>query len=577
MMLSPNHHKRRGVHKEWILERTFANKADADAFLIEENWGYYYENESDAGVRINYRCKGMKFAGIQCAAAVVLLFDSRSEKIQLFRADAAHTHVNNPNAVETIPIDVQAAIKELYVNNVTKPKQISTNLIKKGIVVPQPAKLKSFLKKLNDEKYGEEKLNCGTLEKWLHDSSPVPDSDNEPFILKYEMNYENESNVEIRFVVTTKLLLQQAIDTKGLHSDATYKLVWQNFPVLLVGTTDLCRKFHPFGVAVCTTEQQKDFRFIFNSLKNGILNLFGVDYEPEFLVADAAAAIHNAAKEVWANILIIMCWFHMYKNVSEKVPTFLKEISKQAEFLADLQKLQVAKSCEHFQIALQLFMEKWRKESVELIDYFEKQWVLKNSNWYEAFASPMASTNNALESTNRTIKDEHTLRERMDLSKFRTTLFDMVASWSMQYSSGVKTITLNAPEIPLDMWTKGYQFAKANSKITSHRKGAIMIYRSAMSDSINDSSDWDSFDKYKKQSFVFYDTQFEHPIRRENWLASKCDCCDYFKLYVCAHIIGIAIRLKVVSPPVEAKNVPIGQKRKRGRPAKAKSALVYQK
>lgn len=137
--------KKRRVHKDCILEAFFLSKEEADKFLIDENWAYYYENKSDAGVRINYRCKSVKFRGRECEAAVALLFDSRSERIQLFRADAAHTHENDPNAVELIPIDVQTAIKHLYENNVTKPKEVTTNLVKKGFVAPPPAKLKSYL------------------------------------------------------------------------------------------------------------------------------------------------------------------------------------------------------------------------------------------------------------------------------------------------------------------------------------------------------------------------------------------------------------------------------------------------
>jgi hypothetical protein len=50
----------------------------------------------------------------------------------------------------------------------------------------------------------------------------------------------------------------------------------------------------------------------------------------------------------------------------------------------------------------------------------------------------------------------------------------------------------------------------------------------------------------------------------------------FFKQLCCKHIVGIAIRLKHALPPPEAKNIPIGEKRKRGRPAKAKKALIVQ-
>ncbi len=42
------------------------------------------------------------------------------------------------------------------------------------------------------------------------------------------------------------------------------------------------------------------------------------------------------------------------------------------------------------------------------------------------------------------------------------------------------------------------------------------------------------------------------------------------------HIIVFAARFKLVEIPDHAKNVPLGQKRKRGRPALAKTALIVQ-
>ncbi|CAM4817639.1 unnamed protein product [Rotaria magnacalcarata] len=40
--------------------------------------------------------------------------------------------------------------------------------------------------------------------------------------------------------------------------------------------------------------------------------------------------------------------------------------------------------------------------------------------------------------------------------------------------------------------------------------------------------------------------------------------------------ISLAARYKLCSTPLEAKNIPLGQKRKRGRVAKAKKALIVQ-
>lgn len=421
----------------------------------------------------------------------------------MFRADADHTHQNHPNAVEDITVEVQEAIKMLHESNINKPKQMSLNLAKRGFDVPSMAKLRNFLKKLNDLKYGDDKINCGILEKWLGENCAFPNDDTQPFIMNYEINYEDKDNIDFRFVVTTKLLLRNAVKSNRLHADATYKLIWQGFPVLMTGFTDMHRKFHPTCAAVCTSEQEKDFVFIFLSIQQTIGNMFDKDFRPEYVIADAAPQIQNAAKKVFGvEVKIVMCWYHMHKNVAAKVPTYLKEIKKQHVFLSDLDKLQVAKTPEIFDIAVELFMEKWRKESTDLIDYFETQWVLKNRFWYESFGILIPSTNNALEAKNRIIKDEHTLRERLDLGKFRTVIFDMLETWSIAYVSGLDSIVMYAPQIELSMWTDGYNFAKASTKITQKRHGNSIVYRSWLAETIDDSTEWEDFDSFKKNHFL---------------------------------------------------------------------------
>jgi len=61
-----------------------------------------------------------------------------------------------------------------------------------------------------------------------------------------------------------------------------------------------------------------------------------------------------------------------------------------------------------------------------------------------------------------------------------------------------------------------------------------------------------------------------------DWSTSSCTCATYSKLYICKHIVGLAVKLKVFEFLPEAKNVPLGAKRKRGRPALTKKALLIQ-
>jgi len=50
----------------------------------------------------------------------------------------------------------------------------------------------------------------------------------------------------------------------------------------------------------------------------------------------------------------------------------------------------------------------------------------------------------------------------------------------------------------------------------------------------------------------------------------------HLKQYKCKHVYGVDIYQKLIEAPEQTKTVPIGQKRKRGRPALARKALLPQ-
>ena len=55
-----------------------------------------------------------------------------------------------------------------------------------------------------------------------------------------------------RLYASTKHLIRVSANATGryINADATYKLSWHGFPLLLVGTTDADKKFHPFGLQI---------------------------------------------------------------------------------------------------------------------------------------------------------------------------------------------------------------------------------------------------------------------------------------------------------------------------------------
>ena len=83
---------------------------------------------------------------------------------------------------------------------------------------------------------------------------------------------------------------------------------------------------------------------------------------------------------------------------------------------------------------------------------------------------------------------------------------------------------------------------------------------------------WSTFDDFKVKAFTVWFVI--RPRNNENWHAGSCTCPYFLKRFVCKHLLGLAIRLKLTSAPPAAKNVPIGEKRRRGRPKKTSRALL---
>lgn len=110
---------------------------------------------------------------------------------------------------------------------------------------------------------------------------------------KLSLNTVNEP-FSFRFCMTTPLLLQFFIGLKTIAIDATYKLNWHGYPLIVLGMIDRKKKFHPLLYACTSGETTNDYSFVFETLRNSIEAFFGEKFQPEILIADGADAIRNA-------------------------------------------------------------------------------------------------------------------------------------------------------------------------------------------------------------------------------------------------------------------------------------------
>lgn len=185
-----------------------------------------------------------------------------------------------------------------------------------------------------------------------------------------------------------------------VRADGTYKLIWQGFPVIVVGTIDVDRHFHCLAIAVTSNETMTDYKFVFKAVKNKLEQLFEFTWDPTVLISDAAPAIQNGFNASFPGKLIRMCWAHARFAMGKKVDSLVRKENRN-QILVNIDLIQVTDSPEKFECGLNLFLAKWKVEEKSFIDFFNSNWILINKNWYEGCSKGSPSTNNALKSFNK--------------------------------------------------------------------------------------------------------------------------------------------------------------------------------
>ena len=90
-------------------------------------------------------------------------------------------------------------------------------------------------------------------------------------------------------------------------------------------------------------------------------------------------------------------------------------------------------------------------------------------------------------------------------------------------------------------------------------------------ESVHDKLGWKTFDMYVKCRTLMWKVEF---CATDLW-KTTCSCPVFANEYACKHSMGVAVRLNYMDVPATSTVIPIGQKRKRGRPVTVGPALSY--
>lgn len=173
---------------------------------------------------------------------------------------------------------------------------------------PTNRQIKSVLDTFKRKQYGDEPLTMRQLGDFVNEHMEVPDDEDESFVMFFERSPSSQpDNKYFRRFVTTKRLLRNAAHMRIAHFDATEKIMVEKCYLLVAGTTDMNRAFHLIGITLSSHQDTNSYQFTMNSVKSGIGRIAQVEKNPDFVVADADAAIKLAEKNDF-DVPVIICY-----------------------------------------------------------------------------------------------------------------------------------------------------------------------------------------------------------------------------------------------------------------------------
>lgn len=438
--------------------------------------------------------------------------------------------------------------------------------------------------KARAEIVGDAYIKIDELKEWFEEKEHVPDDDFTPFIAKWRVDivpgganaqsYE-EDKIAFNCLFVTKQFVKNGLDRDNIHTDCTYKLNWKNYPLFIFGTSDRKKAFHPIAFALSKTETKDDFEFFFNGIKEIAHRLYNKELNFNVLISDAAAAIKNGFHEAFDGDEVT-CAFHAEKNLNERP---LQDQENRGKILDDILKLQLVPSAEAFKLGQKLLMSKYNEVEPDFVKYIQDNWFKKNQNWFEGFRHFTPSTNNCLESFNGKIKTNFECRDRPPLNEFKERIMNMLNILAIEYRDNIKAIS-DEVEISKQMWTKGYDWAKSKKNALELKEKRKKITHYFIPNKSRDVITQEEFKKYLKgktfdefigNTLSIWKVSF--PDGANNIKPVTCTCPDFYKNYLCKHVVGLGLRLQILKLPDFLKLAESGEKRGPGRQKRASRAL----
>jgi len=144
-----------------------------------------------------------------------------------------------------------------------------------------------------------------------------------------------------------------------------------NIYLFYIGITDIQGHFHLIATMITSNETEEDFLYFYRGIK-ALAEKLDLSFEPKYLLQDAQRSSYNAVKEVFPDVKVLMCWYHVKTNLRKH--RNLIDDEKYEELLADFTLLHYAKSETNFEELKIDFELKYATKHPLIYKYINDQW-----------------------------------------------------------------------------------------------------------------------------------------------------------------------------------------------------------
>ena len=463
------------------------------------------------------------------------------------------------------------------------------------------------------------------LQEKYHPDKAQTENDACIFLLYIKHGAGKDGQVYFALFISTSKLMKYAAQFGNCKLDATWKILLNGQPMFFPSIGDGNGKTWVAGVFVASDEITLSYELQLQCLKYipGLLGHSGpfslpMQIEPAeptsegyipwgkggdclvnnmlAVMGDGAEMITNAQCNELPNAARAMCWPHTYRAYTKH----LKSVpSAEVRVLIDhqIKQLQLARTTPEFQSACPLMIEGWKAMLQEpailatAIVTFANYFTLQHgptshaSNWFEGFLNFHSSNNTGQEAKHKYIKaPKGPLQgKRHQLDSCIHVMAEECSAWSIDIDENTQDGIRYTVLMDLQTETEGfmwYQQARNQTKpiyLTYQKDGGtifLVIPESVASSYPNDLTKCE----HMLQFFAFHTnfSSFQQYIqcRFSVWVVKwvyegciwSCTCPVWMKKRMCKHEVGLKAIANLHIFSQASKNVPVGSRRRPGRP-----------